>query len=63
VPFLAGTFGAIYLVAVLVCGAAFLVLAVRLRGGAGRRPAALVFHYSLLYLALLFVSAAADSVI
>ena len=61
VPFFAGTFGVIYLVAVLACGAAFLVLAVRLRGGAGRRAAALVFHYSLLYLALLFVAAAADA--
>jgi len=61
VPFFAGTFGVIYLVAVLACGAVFLVLAVRLRGGAGRRSAALVFHYSLLYLALLFVAAAADA--
>ncbi|HEY8704869.1 MAG TPA: heme o synthase [Gaiellaceae bacterium] len=63
VPFFAGTFGVIYLVAVLACGAVFLVLAVRLRGGAGRRSAALVFHYSLLYLALLFVAAAADAAV
>jgi protoheme IX farnesyltransferase len=59
-PFFAGTFGWVYLGGALVLGAVFLVLALRLREGAERRRAALVFHYSLLYLALLFVAAALD---
>ncbi len=61
VPFFAGTFGWVYFAGALVLGAVFLVLAVRLRAGAERRRAALVFHYSLLYLALLFVAAALDA--
>jgi protoheme IX farnesyltransferase len=60
-PFLAGTFGWTYLAGALVLGAVFLALALRLRAGAERRRAALVFHYSLLYLALLFVVAALDA--
>jgi heme o synthase len=59
-PFFAGTFGWVYLAGALMLGAVFLVLALRLRPGAERRRAALVFHYSLLYLALLFVAAALD---
>jgi protoheme IX farnesyltransferase len=61
VPFFAGTFGWVYLVGSLVLGAVFLALALRLRAGAERRRAALVFHYSLLYLALVFVAAALDA--
>ena len=61
VPFFAGTFGWVYLVGALVLGAVFLSLALRLRAGAERRRAALVFHYSLLYLALVFVAAALDA--
>jgi heme O synthase-like polyprenyltransferase len=34
---------------------------VRLLRGSDRRSAALTFHYSLLYLALLFVAAAVDA--
>jgi len=60
-PFLAGTFGWTYLAGALVLGVVFLVLALRLRAGSERRRAALVFHYSLLYLALLFVAAALDA--
>ncbi|MGZ4385141.1 MAG: hypothetical protein ACXVY8_08225 [Gaiellaceae bacterium] len=41
----------------------FLALALRLRRHAERRDAALLFHYSLLYLALLFVAAALDAVL
>jgi len=59
-PFLAGTFGWVYLVGALLLGAVFLALALQLKAGAERRRAALVFHYSLLYLALLFVAAALD---
>jgi protoheme IX farnesyltransferase len=62
-PFFAGTFGWVYLAGALVLGAVFLVLAVRLRIEADRRRAAFVFHYSLLYLALLFVAAAFDAAV
>jgi heme o synthase len=62
VPFALGAFGLVYLVCALVLGALFLVLALRLgRGDDDRRRAALAFHYSLLYLALLFVGAAVDA--
>ena len=47
----------------LALGAAFVWLAVRLRRDATPRRAALLFHYSLLYLALLFVAMALDLVI
>ena len=60
VPFVIGSFGAIYLVGALALGGAFLVLAARLARETSRRGAALLFHYSLLYLALLFVAAAID---
>jgi protoheme IX farnesyltransferase len=63
VPFALGLFGVAYLVAALALGALFLWLAVRLRRTAARRDAALAFHYSLLYLALLFVAAALDAAI
>jgi len=61
VPFATGAFGGLYLAAALVLGGGFLALAARLRRDASRRSAALVFHYSLLYLALLFVAVAASS--
>ena len=61
VPFAAGSLGATYLVAAAVLGAGFLALALRLRRTQARRDAALAFHYSLLYLALLFVAAAVDA--
>jgi heme o synthase len=60
-PFLAGTFGWVYLAGALVLGAVFLALALRLREKADKHRAAVVFHYSLLYLALLFVAAALDA--
>ncbi len=60
VPFAVGSFGAVYLVGALVLGGAFLLLAEQLRRDLTRRRAALLFHYSLLYLALLFVAAAVD---
>jgi protoheme IX farnesyltransferase len=60
VPFAAGAFGLVYLVCALALGGVFLVLAVRL-GNGERRRAAFAFHYSLLYLALLFVAAAIDA--
>ena len=60
VPFVWGTVGVIYLVAALALGAVFLWLALRLRRDATPRRAALLFHFSLLYLALLFVAMALD---
>jgi protoheme IX farnesyltransferase len=62
-PFAAGSFGLVYLVAALALGGLFLALALGLARAASRRRAGLLFHYSLLYLALLFVAAALDTVI
>jgi protoheme IX farnesyltransferase len=53
-------FGLAYGVAAAVLGAAFLVLAWRLRRETTPGRAALLFHYSLAYLALLFVAMAVD---
>jgi protoheme IX farnesyltransferase len=55
-----GTAGAGYAVGALLLGGAFLFLTLRLRREPSRRGAALLFHYSLLYLALLFVVMAVD---
>jgi heme o synthase len=60
VPFVWGPLGLVYLGAALVLGAFFLVLAVRLRRETTPRKAALLFHFSLLYLALLFAAMAVD---
>jgi heme o synthase len=62
-PFLAGTLGLAYLVAALVLGSAFLALALALRREPTPRRAALLFHFSLLYLALLFAAMAVDVVL
>jgi protoheme IX farnesyltransferase len=63
VPFAAGWFSAVYLVAALALGGVFLWLAVVLRRKTTPRRSATLFHYSLLYLALLFVAAAVGSVV
>ena len=60
VPFLWGTLGLVYLGVALPLGAAFLLLAVRLRREATPRQASVLFHFSLLYLALLFAAMAVD---
>ena len=60
VPFLWGTLGLVYLGVALGLGAAFLLLAVRLRREATPRQASVLFHFSLLYLALLFAAMAVD---
>ncbi|TML12724.1 MAG: protoheme IX farnesyltransferase [Actinobacteria bacterium] len=60
VPVLWGTLGLVYLVAAILLGAAFLWLALVLRRRTTPRHASLLFHYSLLYLALLFVAMAID---
>jgi len=52
--------GPLYTVAAVLLGAYFLVLAWQLRRDTSRRRAFMLFHYSLAYLALLFVAAAID---
>jgi heme o synthase len=52
--------GPIYTVAAALLGAYFLLLAWKLRQHASRRNAVVLFHYSLAYLALIFVAAAID---
>jgi len=63
VPFAAGWFSSVYLVAALALGAAFVWMAMALRRETTPRRSATLFHYSLLYLALLFVAAAVGSVV
>jgi protoheme IX farnesyltransferase len=63
VPAATGTFGFVYLVSAAGLGAIFLALAWRLRREYSAARAAALFHYSLLYLALLFLAVAADAVI
>ena len=60
VPVVWGPLGAVYLGAALGLGAAFVLLALRLRRETTPRRASQLFHYSLLYLALLFVAMALD---
>ena len=55
--------GPLYTIAAAVLGAVFVALAVLLRRSLSRGHAKLLFHYSLLYLALLFTAAALDPVL
>ena len=55
--------GPIYTIAAVVLGAVFIALAVLLRRDLTRGRAKVLFHYSLLYLALLFTAAALDPVL
>jgi protoheme IX farnesyltransferase len=59
-PFWSGSLGPTYLAAALVLGAAFVALALGLRRHTTPRRSALLFHFSLLYLALLFAAMAFD---
>jgi protoheme IX farnesyltransferase len=63
VPGLVGTFGALYVAAAFVLGTVLCGLAWRLRRAATPARAAVLFHYSLLYLALLFAAVALDAVV
>jgi protoheme IX farnesyltransferase len=63
VPFALGWFSAVYLAAAVALGAVFVLMAVRLRRDQTPRHASSLFHYSLLYLALLFAAAAVGSVV
>jgi heme o synthase len=60
-PFCAGGFGAIYLVASLALGGAFIAGAVLLYRRADRRSALKLYLFSLLYLALLFCAMVLDA--
>jgi protoheme IX farnesyltransferase len=59
-PFCAGAFGGVYLVASITLGAAFIYGAVRLMRRADRRSALRLYLFSLAYLALLFAAMVAD---
>jgi protoheme IX farnesyltransferase len=63
VPVAFGVFGAVYAVAALALGALMVWWSVELWRDTSRARAAKLFHYSLLYLALLFVAMALDVVV
>jgi protoheme IX farnesyltransferase len=63
VPALTGTFGAAYLVSAAGLDATLLLLAWRIWRQPTAARASVMFHYSLLYLALLFVAVAVDAVL
>jgi protoheme IX farnesyltransferase len=62
-PWAWGSAGLLYLASALALGAVFVWLAERLRRQTTPRRAVFLFHYSLLYLALLFVALAVDTVL
>jgi heme o synthase len=62
-PLAVGLLGVVYAVSAFVLDAVFLGLCLRLHRRADRRSAMVLFHYSLLYLALLFLAMAIDSVV
>jgi protoheme IX farnesyltransferase len=62
-PGVTGTFGALYVAAAVILGGVFGGLAWRLWRERSPGNAGVLFHYSLLYLALLFTAVAIDSVI
>jgi heme o synthase len=63
IPVATGTFGPLYLVAAALLGAQFLRLAWSLRQDVAPRRASILFHYSLAYLALLYVAMALDPLV
>jgi heme o synthase len=62
-PAFTGTFGHLYLISAVLLGGVFCALAWRLLREQSSARAAVLFHYSLLYLALLFGAVAVDAVI
>jgi heme o synthase len=62
-PVAFGVFGLVYGVAALVLGAVLSLLAFQLWRELTRSRAVKLFHYSMLYLALLFVAMALDAVV
>jgi heme o synthase len=61
-PLAGGLFGGVYAVAAVALDSLLLWLCFRLYRRADRRSASILFHYSLVYLALLFVAMAIDRV-
>ena len=62
-PVFTDTLGAVYLVSALMLSGAFVLLAWRLRRETTPHRARVLFHFSLAYLALLFVSMAIDPLV
>jgi protoheme IX farnesyltransferase len=62
-PAALGTFGGGYLVSAVILGGVFCALAWRLWRAPTPARAAVLFHYSLLYLSLLFLAVAVDAVV
>ena len=62
-PAVLGMFGLVYGAAAAVLGGVFIWYAVELRRTLERTAAVRLFHYSLLYLALLFVAMALDPIL
>jgi heme o synthase len=62
-PWAWGGAGPVYVVCALALGAVFVGMAEKLRRDITPRRAMILFHYSLLYLALIFVALALDSVL
>jgi heme o synthase len=60
-PFAFGVFDGLYLVAALVLGSGFTLMAMRLRRDADRRTALKLYLFSLAYLALLFAAMVVDA--
>ena len=63
VPVAFGVFGLVYGALALLLGAIFMFYAIKLRRNPIRERAVSLFHYSMLYLALLFVAMAIDAVV
>ena len=63
VPVAFGVFGLVYGVSAALLGALFALLAIQLWRDTSRRHSARLFHYSMLYLALLFVAMAIDAAV
>lgn len=63
VPVAFGVFDAVYLVAAAALGAVLVALAWRLHRRVGPATAGALFHFSLLYLALLFIAVAVDAAV
>ncbi len=62
-PVVADAAGAVYLVSALVFGGVFIWMAIDLVRTESQRSAKITFHYSMIYLALLFVALAVDAAI
>jgi protoheme IX farnesyltransferase len=62
-PLLGGLFDGIYAVSALALDVVLIALCLRLHRRADRRSAAILFHYSLAYLALLFIAMAVDRLV